>query len=61
MHKLLTVHDEETKAPAAGQFGIAGAPAPELRAYRPAGCPSLEQFEARFLLASDRDDRPRAA
>ena len=47
-------------APAAGQFGIE-AGRPESRPYRPAGCPSPEQFEARFSLANDRADSPRAA
>ena len=44
---------------AAGQFGIVQGV--ELRPYRPVGCPSMEQFEARFLLANDRGDKPRAA
>ena len=47
--------------PAAGQFGLL--PPSEvhaLRAYRPIGCPSLEQFEARLLFAAD-PDRPKAA
>lgn len=43
------------KPPAAGQFGM-DKPGAERRAYRPSGCPSLEQFEAAFLLASDRRD-----
>lgn len=33
-------------APAAGQFGMW--PGGELPAYRPPGCPSLEQFEAHY-------------
>ena len=44
---------------AAGQFGILHGV--ELRPYRPVGCPSLEQFEASFLLANDSSDSPRAA
>jgi hypothetical protein len=43
--------------PAAGQFGM-DKPGVELRSYRPLGCPSLEQFEARFLFAANRDDQP---
>jgi hypothetical protein len=47
--------------PAAGQFGIERSAALELRIYRPAGCPSMEQFEARFQVANDRVLRPGAA
>lgn len=42
---------------AAGQFGIN--PGVEVRAYRPLGCPSLEQFEAHFQLTDD-EPHPRA-
>jgi hypothetical protein len=47
--------------PAAGKFGIEHSLGLELRIYRPAGCPSMEQFEARFQVANDRDPRPSAA
>jgi hypothetical protein len=48
--------------PAAGQFGLGPcAERVELRAYRPAGCPTLEQFEARFTIANDPHHPPRAA
>jgi hypothetical protein len=45
---------DQPKAPAAGQFGIERSAGLELRIYRPAGCPSMEQFEARFQVANDR-------
>jgi hypothetical protein len=56
---LVQSNDNKHQAPAAGQFGIV--PGIQLRAYRPSGCPSLEQFEARFRLANDRSDPLRAA
>lgn len=61
MDDLAITSDRKAIAPAAGQFGIAAGRGPELRAYRPSGCPSLEQFEARYRLANDRNDTPRAA
>lgn len=46
--------------PAAGKFGERG-PAEVSGGYRPAGCPSMDQFEARFLFANDRRQPPHAA
>lgn len=40
--------------PAAGQFGLGPhGRLIEPHGYHPAECPSLEQFEARFLIAND--------
>ncbi len=49
------------QAPAVGQFGVPSGHAADVHGYRPAGCPSLEQFEARFRLAGDPHGAPRAA
>ncbi len=38
-------------APAAGKFGIDKQSFDRPGGYQPAGCPSLEQFEDRFLFA----------
>ncbi|NNM75451.1 hypothetical protein HJG53_00815 [Sphingomonas sp. ID1715] len=54
-------NDDKTIAPAAGRFGIARADVMELRIYRPAGCPSAEQFAARFHVANDPGRRPSVA
>ncbi|HEV2568373.1 hypothetical protein [Sphingomonas sp.] len=56
-------NDDRTNptAPAAGRFGIARSDGLELRIYRPVGCPSVEQFAARFHVANDRGNRPSAA
>ena len=48
--------------PAVGRFGehgVGGAFEPST--YRPTGCPSLEQFEARFLFANEHKHPPHAA
>ena len=48
--------------PAAGRFGEHGVGnGCDPVAYRPAGCPSLEQFETRFLFANDQKHPPHAA
>ena len=48
--------------PAAGRFGLLPpADRLELRAYTPSGCPSLEQFEARFLFGGESRTPPKAA
>jgi hypothetical protein len=47
--------------PAAGQFGIAAGASFDVRSYRPAGCPSVEQFAARFCVTNDGDKPSRAA
>lgn len=46
--------DDKRVPPAAGRFGIARADVLELRIYRPAGCPSADQFAERFQIANDR-------
>jgi hypothetical protein len=46
--------------PAAGKFGERAA-SEAGGGYRPAGCPSMDQFEARFLFANDRKQPPHAA
>jgi hypothetical protein len=46
--------------PAAGKFGER-AVSEAAGAHRPAGCPSVEQFEARFLFANDSKQPPHAA
>lgn len=61
MNSVVTVNSRKAQAPAAGHFGVATGLTVEPRSYRPSGCPSLEQFEARFRFANDRDDSPRAA
>lgn len=61
MRHATTDKDSKATPPAAGQFGISPGRELNARSYRPAGCPSLDQFEARFLLANDRADTPRAA
>lgn len=45
--------------PAAGKFGELAAD--KTGGHRPSGCPSVDQFEARFLLANDPKHPPRAA
>lgn len=47
----VTGKEGRTEPPAAGRFGIPAAGGAEPRTYRPAGCPSPEQFEERFRLA----------
>ncbi|MFD1611371.1 hypothetical protein ACFSCW_06100 [Sphingomonas tabacisoli] len=48
--------------PAAGQFGwMPSAASGEAHGSRPTGCPSLEQFEARYLYSNDPHHPPRAA
>jgi len=44
--------------PAAGKFGEFAAHG---HVHRPSGCPSLEQFESRFLFANDSKHPPHAA
>lgn len=46
--------------PAAGKFGERGV-GEVGGSYRPAGCPSPDQFEARFLFANDSKRPPHAA
>ena len=47
--------------PAVGQFGIFPAGGViELHAYRPSGCPSIEQFEAGLLFAKTSRPSPGA-
>ncbi|MVO78564.1 hypothetical protein GON01_11560 [Sphingomonas sp. MAH-20] len=46
--------------PAAGKFGERAVSASS-GGYRPAGCPSPDQFEARFLFANDPKQPPHAA
>ncbi len=53
--------EHKGRPPAAGQFGIAAGATTDMRGYLPTGCPSVEQFEARFILANDRHQPPRAA
>lgn len=60
MQPLVKGESNKPQAPAAGRFGIEPGGV-ELRAYRPLGCPSLEQFEARFLLADERKDSLKTA
>jgi hypothetical protein len=57
----LVPRPDKSQAPAAGRFGIVAGQDCAPRSYRPAGCPSLEQFEARFLLADAKARPPRAA
>ena len=45
--------------PAAGRFGELAAD--KTGGHRPSGCPSIDQFETRFLLANDPKRPPRAA
>jgi hypothetical protein len=61
VERFVTLPSAKPLAPAAGRFGIDAGRGDEMRAYRPAGCPSMEQFAARFRLANDRDGSPRAA
>jgi hypothetical protein len=46
--------------PAAGKFGER-AVGQAVGAHRPSGCPSLDQFEARFLFANNPKQPPHAA
>ena len=61
MRNLIKINDNDPTPtpPAAGQFGISQGV--ELRRYRPQGCPSLEQFEARFRQSNDEHEPPQAA
>ena len=52
MQKSATPTTDKPSPPAAGKFGL-DRNGVELPAYHPTGCPSLEQFEARYLFASD--------
>lgn len=53
MDSAATLPGPKPSAPAVGQFGIDSGRAGEVRPYRPTGCPSVEQFEARFGRAND--------
>jgi hypothetical protein len=55
---LVNPNHSKPLPPAAGKFGQLIA---DGRSQRPAGCPSLEQFEARLLFANDQKSPPRAA
>ena len=58
MFDFMLISSDRPAPIAAGTFGIdPRVPQLNLRHYQPTGCPSLEQFEARFQVAND----PRAA
>ena len=55
--KVLQASDRKVQAPAAGYFGMSTGARPDVSVDRPAGCPSSEQFEARFGRSVDAKDQ----